>query len=161
MATLDFFIAKFLSCKPTEIYEKIQDSLTRADVTNHLSGRRVITTYRNQKGSYKEFIFRDLTITSASDTYAYNGFQKTTVEQHFYTRHGIKLYRTYNPCAVELSGKHMQHQNYYPLETLRLVPLDHKTIEEKRRYLPGLKRRHFHKNQHFTERKQPKKFYRG
>jgi hypothetical protein len=135
MASLDYFLAKFLNCDISEIQEKVQDSITRADVTNYLNGRRVVTTYKNKAGFFKEFIVGDITITSASETFAYNGFMKTTVEQHFYTRHSIKIHRPYNPCAVEICGKLKQHRNYYPLETLRVLPLGRQLYHEKRLYI--------------------------
>jgi hypothetical protein len=96
-----------------------------------------MTTYRNKEGLFKEFNLADITNTSASDTWAYNGFMKTTVEQHFYTKHGIKIQRPYNPCAVEICGKSMQHRNYYPLETIRVAPveLDEHHIRNLRRYI--------------------------
>jgi len=166
MAALDFIMAKYMNCNISEIYEKVQDSMTRADVTNHLNGRKVITTYRNKEGLFKEFKLADITITSASDTYAYNGFMKTTVEQHFYTKHGIKIHRPYNPCAVEICGKSMQHRNYYPLETIRVdcVELNEHHIRNLRRYIqytpnryqrrrdsPFPSRRHFLTNRlHFS-----------
>jgi hypothetical protein len=146
MVALDFVIAKFLGCDICEIYEKVQDAMTRAAITNYLNGQRLITKYRNKGGFYKEFLFRDLTITAASETYAYNGFLNMNVEQHLYAAHKIKLHRPYNPCVVELKGQQMQHRNYFPLETVRLLasPENTLTLNKNRRYIPSFSSHHFY-----------------
>jgi hypothetical protein len=51
--------------------------------------------------------------------FAYNGFQRTTVVQHFYSRHGIRVKYPKLPCIKVKRGLRKRggyHYDYFPLE---------------------------------------------
>lgn len=143
--TFDITIANFLECHRRELFVKLEDALVRSKVVRHFEGRRLITTYKNKDGNYKEFVLRDISLKGADEQYAYNGYMSITVKQHYFVRHDIVLHYPANPCAVEITGKENQHYNYFPLETVRLAPVS-TTTSKARRYVSKLLQRPFQRS---------------
>ena len=141
--TFDITIANFLECHRRELLFKLEDALVRAKVVRHFEDRRLITTYKNKDGNYKEFNLRDISLKGADEQYAYNGYMSITVRQHYFVRHDIALRYPANPCAIEITGKANQHYNYFPLETVRLAPAASTTTSKARRYISKLLQRPF------------------
>ena len=135
MTSLDLVISNYLSCDRRELYEKLKDTSIHSKVVRHFEGRLLVTTYKNKEGKYKEFILKDISYKGADEQYAYNGFMEMTVKQHFFARHEIKLRFPFNPCAIEITGKTNQHYNYFPLETVKLVPYSQTNGPTTRQYI--------------------------
>ena len=135
MTSLDLVISNYLNCDRRELYEKLGDTSIHSKVVRHFEGRLLVTTYKNKEGKYKEFILKDVSYKGADEQYAYNGFMDMTVKQHFFARHEIKLRFPFNPCAIEITGKSNQHHNYFPLETVKLVPYSQTNVPSTRQYI--------------------------
>jgi len=134
MATLDFTIAKYLNCDVSEIHHRIQENTNLTYINKRLAGRIIATTY---KKCFEEFYYLDITFTSASETYLFNGF--ITVEDLFLKETGIKLAHPYNPCVRERLLCDPYHSccredmicdyaKYYPLEVVRVIGKNRKIL---------------------------------
>lgn len=115
MSTLLSFLCLHLRCAPQRLGDRLKHPETLDAMNTIVKEMRIGTNY----GKRRLIRFSEFSDDSAEALFAYEGFQKTTVNQHFFSRHRIILKHRYLPCVVE---KHPNnHKQYFPLELLEIV----------------------------------------
>ena len=101
----------------------LQDYLNHPSAVNkvdeRLKGCRLRTTYLTKTGERKEIKYGTISLKSAMEQHAYEGYLNVTVQQHYYCRHRIRLMYPRLKCVAE-PGK-SGHYKYYPLELLEII----------------------------------------
>ncbi|KAL3120190.1 hypothetical protein niasHT_008944 [Heterodera trifolii] len=118
MDRLDTVIASLLNCSARNLCDRLNHPDEIQKVERFLKGKTLQTTYKNQLGEEKDFVFDGITKKIARRQLAYNGYKNVTVDQHFYVRHHICLRYANNPCVIE---KHKNgNERFYPLELVKM-----------------------------------------
>lgn len=121
MASLIDECARILRCSKEALRDRLFHPLSRTQILTGLQGQIVKTLYRDRLGLFHTFSFDGLTSRGANSTFAYGRLSRTfnsTITQHFYSRHRIRLQYPFLPCAVEIVPN--GEDRYYPLELLKL-----------------------------------------
>jgi hypothetical protein len=106
----------FFDCDEYEIESIMRTKSLRDLIEDFLYKNPRIRLSTSHLEENQEIVFAGFSTRSAGHQYAYNGYQGTTVQQHFYSRHGLVLEYPELPCVKELGGGN--HVNYWPIECL-------------------------------------------
>ena len=119
MATTDTVrvISALVGCAPHELRAKLEQPLNRKLVEEFLKKHDLFLSFKFSSIPLK---FKGLSYKTASREFAYNGFQGTTVMQHFYSKHRIIIEYPNVQCLIVPRGT--SEVSKYPLELVRLVP---------------------------------------
>ena len=133
-------LAKEFKCTGNFLQEKINHPMAMTKIMKITTGKKMQTTYMDRNGKKKIVKCARLSIQTASELPAYEGYLGSksvlsllyiyyinikflvTVRQHYYCRHRIRLVYPHMKCIVEEHNK--GHQKYYPIELLELVEED-------------------------------------
>jgi hypothetical protein len=115
MPSIVYEIAELLECKINQLQERLTHPDAREKVLLFLRGRQLHTTYPSARS---EVVRCDvLSPGDATNTHAYGGLYKITVQQHYYSRKRIHLLYPRLPLVVMRCGR-FSSPNYYPMELL-------------------------------------------
>lgn len=108
-------ICSILDCTASQIHDeqKVMEHFLR--LLKIFKKRQIVKTIHLKTN--KTVHVSGLTLKGADEVYAYQGFLKVTVQQHFYARHRIRLLYPKLPCVFEKLPN--GHKNYYPMEVLK------------------------------------------
>jgi hypothetical protein len=123
MVLLIDYLSSFFNCERNDLARILRNNSTeRIRLINKLHGKTVRTTYSNRAGQFATFEFYGLTLDPSSEQYAYNGFLRTTVQQHYYSRHRLRLRYPLLPCVIErnVSKRRCIVYKFYPIELLEV-----------------------------------------
>ncbi len=121
MGTLVDSLCAYFNCDPHRLSAILQNPAWAYRAEEMLRGRTLRTIHQKRRDE-QTFEFGGITCgRGSSHVMAYEGFNGTTVNQHFYTRHHRRLKYPRLPCAIWLNANGHGHHAYYPLELLVLV----------------------------------------
>ena len=113
MRLIDYLCStEVCNCTEKELYQLLQQPFYRFLVEESLQNQKLYTLHNISQ----EIKFRGLSVTHSSNTYAYNGYLGITVQQHYFSRHRIRLQYPRLPMVIHLTST--QRQLYYPIEVL-------------------------------------------
>ena len=113
-------LTKLFKCEKNALQDYLNHPASINKVDEHLKGLRLRTTYFSRTGERKEIKYATISLKSAMEQHAYEGYLNVSVQQHFYCRHRIRLMYPRLKCVVEYQKS--GHYKYYPLELLEIVP---------------------------------------
>ena len=118
MASIDTIsvISNVIGCAPHELRAKLEQPKNRKLVDEFLRKHELYLSFKYSSTPLK---ITGLTYKGANHEFAYNGFQNTTVLQHFYSKHRIILEYPTVQCLIVPRGT--SEVSKYPLELVRLV----------------------------------------
>lgn len=119
-------IAEQLNCEPLALHDYLNHPIAQKKISEYLKDKKLRTTYLNLDLEKKNVKFDGLSLKSACQQHAYEGFLGVTIQQHFYCRHRIRLMYPRLRCILE-RGKG-GHNKYYPIELLEVVGDDQHTV---------------------------------
>jgi hypothetical protein len=138
-------LCEFLDCHRDHLAIEMHTFENTRKINELLKGVTLRTTYLDRYGEFKEFLFGNIFDEPANLLFAYGGYLKTTVQQHFYARHNIRLLYPNQSCVIERKDCKCGNgvERYYPLELLLILEDDEKTpkpitITRKRRRILGV-----------------------
>jgi hypothetical protein len=111
-------LSKLLNCNVERLGEVLENSVNITTVGKFLHGKKLRTSYEGRDGRQQSIFFSRLSLKSAHELPAYEGYLNISVRQHFYTRHKLKLLYPFIPCVTEEVNN--GHLKFYPLEFLEI-----------------------------------------
>lgn len=109
----------FFECEIKDLQKVLDDPINKSNISSHLNGVWLRTTYKNRGGVKHLFQFGGLSLRDSKHLQAYNNFLAVTVLQHYYARHRIFVKNHNLPCVIE----HTPHgdAHYFPIELLEII----------------------------------------
>jgi hypothetical protein len=74
LTPLTVALSKLLYCEPKHLQEFLNNPITKNSVEEYLKGKKLFTTYCDKQGEKKEVKFGGITLKSAAELYAFEGF---------------------------------------------------------------------------------------
>ena len=74
LTPLTVALSKLLHCEPKNLQEYLNNPLSKNYVEEYLKGKKLLTTYCDKQGEQKEVKFGGITLKSAAELYAFEGF---------------------------------------------------------------------------------------
>jgi len=118
MVVLTDALASLFKCEVNALQEHLNHPLAVNKVDAFMKDKRLRTTYLNRYGTKKEVKYTKLSLKSATQQEAYEGYLGISVRVHFYCRHRIRLLFPSLKCVSELNQK--GNAKHYPIELLEI-----------------------------------------
>lgn len=134
-------LCEFLHCDVRSLKCKLENPSVRDMVEKFLADHHIYTTYKIRTEPLK---FSGITQESARYMPAYDGFKRTNVDQHYYSKYRINLRYPWLQCVME--PRERDGYSYFPLELLKLVPKPKDVKSEERTYFPDPNYSHPHQH---------------
>jgi len=126
LTPLTVALSKLLYCEPKHLQEYLNNPITKNYVEEYLKGKKLRTTYCDKNGEHKEVKFGGITLKSAAELFAFEGFLgkrvikikfilflDVKIIQYYYVKYRIRLLYPKLKCVVEYHNK--GHSKYYPI----------------------------------------------
>ena len=124
MVVLTDALASLFKCEVNALQEHLNHPLAVNKVDAFMKDKRLRTTYLNRYGTKKEVKYTKLSLKSATQQEAYEGYLGISVRVHFYCRHRIRLLFPSLKCVSELNKKETQSiilSNYLKFLPMRRI----------------------------------------
>ena len=127
MIPLTTALSKLLYCEPKNLQEYLNNPEAVVRASEFLKTKKLQTTYLDKNGKTKDVKFGSISLKSASETFAFEGylgnffrknfnthlFSDVKLIQYYYVKYRIRLLYPKLKCVVEYHNK--GHSKYYPI----------------------------------------------